>query len=84
MPDMRVQIEFVNGAPVSVQFPDTIEARVADTTPAMHNTQDSTWKAARLENGVEIMVPQFIKTGDMIRVDSAELKYMDRSKSAGK
>ncbi|MGC8794714.1 MAG: hypothetical protein ACP5U2_15125 [Bryobacteraceae bacterium] len=33
-----------------------------------------------MENGLEIMVPQFIKTGDVIRLDVAELKYMDRAK----
>jgi hypothetical protein len=30
------------------------------------------------------MVPQFIKTGDMIRLDVENLKYMDRAKSATK
>lgn len=83
-PEMRVQIEFVNGAPVSVQFPDSLEVRITDTAPPMHNTQDSTWKPARLDNGVEIMVPQFIKTGDVIRLDTTELRYMDRAKPAGR
>lgn len=81
-PDMRVQIEFVEGRPVSVQFPDTIEMRVKDTTPPLHNTQDSTWKSAVLEGGVAIMVPQFIKVGDLVRIDGLELRYMDRAKSA--
>jgi elongation factor P len=82
-PEMRVQMEFVHGAPVSVQFPDTLEIRVKDTTPPAH-TQDSTWKSALLEGGLEIMVPQFIKIGDMIRIDGAELRYMDRARSAGR
>jgi hypothetical protein len=30
------------------------------------------------------MVPQFIKTGDVIRLDVQNLKYMDRVKGAGK
>jgi hypothetical protein len=41
-------------------------------------------KPARLDNGVSIMVPQFIKTGDVIRLDVQNLKYMDRVKGAGK
>jgi elongation factor P len=83
-PEMRLPVEFVEGRPVSVVFPDVLEARVADTTPPVHAQQDSTWKAARLDNGVEIMVPQFIKTGDLIRLDVANLKYMERAKSTTK
>lgn len=79
---MRVPVEFVDGSPISVLFPEAIEARIADTTPPVHQQQDSTWKSARLENGVEIMVPQFIKTGDLIRLDMTNLKYMDRAKGA--
>jgi elongation factor P len=58
--------------------------RIAETTPPVHAQQDSTWKIATLENGVEVMVPQFIKIGDMIRLDMQNLKYMDRAKSVTK
>ncbi len=83
-PEMRVPVEFVEGAPVSVLLPDILEATVADTTPPVHAQQDSTWKAARLENGAEVMVPQFVKTGDVIRLDAQNLKYVDRAKGARK
>jgi elongation factor P len=83
-PEMRVHVEIVEGNPVSVVFPDVLEVRIADTSPPVHAQQDSTWKAAKLESGVEIMVPQFIKTGDMIRLDVANLKYMERAKGANK
>ena len=79
-PEMHVPVEFVEGQPVSVLFPDIIEVKIADTAPPVHAQQDSTWKVARLDNGVEIMVPQFIKTGDAIRLDVANLKYIDRAK----
>jgi elongation factor P len=81
---MRLGVEFVEDAPVSVLFPDVLEVRIADTTPPIHQQQDNTWKAAHLENGMEVMVPQFIKIGDSIRLDVQNLKYMDRAKSAGK
>lgn len=83
-PEMRLQVEFVEGQPVSVLFPDIIEVRIADTAPPTHAQQDSTWKEAVLENGVQIMVPQFIKTGDVIRLDVENLKYVDRAKGVGK
>jgi elongation factor P len=81
---MRVGVELVEGQPVSVLMPDTLDVRVEDTAPPVHQQTDSVWKPARLANGVEIMVPQFIKTGDLIRLDVANLKYMDRTKGAGK
>ena len=55
--------------------------KISDTAPAMHQQVDSTFKPAKLENGVEVMVPQFVKTGDTIRLDLRTLKYMDRVKT---
>lgn len=81
---MDVPVELVDGAPISVLFPEFLEVRIADTTAPVHQQQDSTWKTAILDNGVEVMVPQFIKTGDAIRLDMNTLKYMDRAKSAVK
>jgi elongation factor P len=81
VPDMKVSIEFVDGKPVSITLPDVLELKVADTAPPVHGSADSTWKTAHLENGVQIMVPQFVKTGDMIRLSTAEMKYMDRGKA---
>ena len=84
LPEMRLNIELVEGAPVGVQFPELMEVRIADTAPPIHQQQDSTWKPARLENGMEIMVPHFIKTGDVVRIDVENLKYVDRAKGTTK
>lgn len=85
VPEMRVSLEFLGERVVSVQLPDFLELKVADTAPPAHSGgQDNTWKPARLENGLEVMVPQFIKSGDSIRVDVAQMKYMDRVKSPGR
>jgi elongation factor P len=84
LPEMRVTVEFLGDRAVAVTLPDFIEVRVAETPAPIHMQNDSTWKPARLENGVEVMVPQFIKTGDAIRLDLASIKYMDRAKSAAR
>jgi len=78
-PGMKVSVEFVAGSPVGVLFPGVLEVKIADTAPPIHQ-QDNTFKPAKLGNGVEVMVPQFIKTGDVIRLDFATMKYMDRVK----
>jgi elongation factor P len=84
VPDMRVSVESVADRPVAVIFPDVLELKITQTDPAVHGSVDSTWKPAQLENGLQIMVPQFVKTGDMIRLSTADLKYMDRAKTVSK
>lgn len=80
-PGMSLGVEFVEGQPVHVLFPDILEVKIADTAPAMHQQVDSTFKPAKLDNGVEVMVPQFVKIGDVIRLDLQTMKYMDRVKT---
>jgi len=48
------------------------------TVSAFHDHQG---KPGRLTNGVKILVPPFVKTGDRIRLNVSELKYMDRAKA---
>ena len=81
---MRLSVEFVEGRPIGVLFPEVLEVKIADTAPPMHQQADSAFKLAKLPNGVEIMVPQFVKTGDVIRIDLANRKYMDRAKVEAK
>ncbi len=77
---MRLPVEMLDGRPVSVVFPDVLDVRIADTAPPSHQQQMSAFKPAKLENGVEVMVPLFVKTGDVIRLDVASMRYMDRAK----
>ena len=83
-PDMKVPVEFYEGQPVSIVFPEIVEAKVATTAQAIHQQQDSTFKEATLDNGLEILVPQFIKTGETIRVEVATGKYVDRVRAETK
>ena len=83
-PGLKVSVEFIERQPISVIFPDNMEVRVIDTAPPVHQQQDNTLKPAAVENGLQIMVPQFVKTGDSIRIDVATLKYMDRARAQGR
>jgi len=74
----RAVVEMLGEEAVSIQFPKTMELRVALTGPGIREGQDNTLKPATLENGLEIMVPQFIETGDMVRVDTEKVKYVER------
>jgi elongation factor P len=50
----------------------------------VHQQQDNTFKAATLENGLELMVPHFIKPGETIRIEVASGKYVDRVRADSK
>ena len=78
---MRLAVEFVSGRPINVLFPDVLEVKIASTAPPAHQQQDTNFKTATLDNGVDVMVPQFVKTGDTIRLDIENLRYMDRAKA---
>jgi len=77
-PGMRLPVEFFEGHAISVIFPETVEARVLETAPPVHAQQDSTWKEAVLDNGLQIRVPLFIGPGEVVRVDVRTRNYMER------
>jgi len=77
-PEMTVPVEFYAGQPVSIVFPEIVEVRVSTTAQPVHQQQDNTFKYATLQNGLEILVPQFIKPDEVVRVEVATGKYVDR------
>ncbi len=77
-PEMEVPVEFFEGQPISVVFPTAAEVKVATTAQPVHQQQDNTYKYATLENGMEVMVPQFIRPGELVRIEVATGKYLDR------
>jgi elongation factor P len=74
----KATLELIEDEAVSVNFPKVLELRVISTGPGIHDGQDSTLKPATLENGIEIQVPQFVITGDLVRIDTEKIKYIDR------
>lgn len=82
---MVVPVEFMEDEPLAIDFPGIAEAQVAQTAPPYHSPgTDNVWKAARLENGVSVMVPPFIDVGESIRVDVESGRYVERAKARGR
>jgi elongation factor P len=75
---MRLPIELLGEVPVAVLFPPAVDLRVVSTAQPMHATQTSTMKSATLENGMEVLVPLFIKEGEVVRIDVLTGKYVER------
>ncbi|WP_158788114.1 elongation factor P [Granulicella sp. L46] len=69
-----LQVRLYNGEPIGLQLPIFVELDVAHTEPAVRgDTSSGATKMARLETGLEIKVPLFIKEGEKVKV-STELK----------
>jgi elongation factor P len=80
MPEMKVQVNFYNGRPIGIQLPPSVILTVTDTEPGIKNsTATNSFKPAKMETGVTVQVPPFISTGDKIKVDTNEGKYMERA-----
>ncbi len=71
------RVRIIDGTPAMVEVPDVVPLRVALTAAPEHavGTASSVMKEARLENGLEVRVPLFIKTGDLIRIDTRSRTY---------
>jgi elongation factor P len=81
VPGTKIQVEFFDGQPMGVELPSVVELTVVETQPEMRGaTASNSPKPAKLETGVTIQVPPFIKQGDRIRVDPSKGVYLERAK----
>ena len=81
LPNQVVEIEFFEGNPIGINLPSVVELEVVETEPVLKGaTATSSYKPAKLETGVTIMIPPFIQIGDRVRVDPSEGKYLERAK----
>ncbi|MEA2005384.1 MAG: elongation factor P [Acidobacteriota bacterium] len=72
-------IELYEKKPIGVNPPITIDLKVIKTEPFLKGaTQSGSSKPATLETNITINVPQFIKEGDIVRIDTREDKYLER------
>lgn len=80
-PGMRIQAEYYNGRPIGIQLPNSMVFEIVDTSPVMKTaTKTASAKPAKLENGVIVNVPEFVGTGEKIRVNPNTGEYLDRAK----
>jgi elongation factor P len=80
-PGMKIQAEYYDGRPIGIRLPNSLTLEVVETAPVMKTaTKNASSKPAKLENGVSINVPEFISTGDKIRVNPTTGEYQERAK----
>jgi elongation factor P len=70
-----------NGDPIGLQFPMFVELKIAEAEPAVRGdtSSGSGTKIAKLETGLEIRVPLFIKQGEKIRIATETREFSGRA-----
>jgi elongation factor P len=81
IPNLKLQVEFYESKPIGVDLPTTVDLKVVDVPPGMKTaTATNVLKPATTETGLVVPVPNFVETGDLIRVDTATGAYLSRAK----
>lgn len=74
-----VQVSMHEGVPLFAELPVAVDLAVAHTDPGLQGDRSSAGtKPATLETGAEVQVPLFINTGDVLRIDTRDGRYLSR------
>ncbi len=77
---MSVTVELYEEKPIGIRLPDQVSLEISEADPVVKGqTATSSFKPALLENGVRVMVPQFIEAGERIIVDTTNVTYLKRA-----
>jgi len=76
-----VELQKYNGNPIGLELPAVVELKVAFTEPGVRgdSSSGSVTKPARLESGLEIKVPLFIKEGEKVKVSTETRTFAGRA-----
>lgn len=77
---MIVKVESYEGDPITVALPEHVTLTIVEADPVVKGqTASSSYKPAILENGVRVMVPPFIESGNAIVVNTTDASYVERA-----
>jgi elongation factor P len=76
-------LAFADSEILGVELPRNMILKIAETGPGIKgDTVSTAYKAAKLENGLEVKVPLFLKEGDAVKIDTRSGEYLERAKAA--
>ena len=80
MPSTDVQVNFHSDRPIGVQLPPTVILTVVETEPNVRGgTATGSFKPAKTDTGLTVMVPQFVVDGARIKVNTDTGEYIERA-----
>ncbi len=79
--NMTVTVDMVENEPVGIRLPSTVVLEVIEADPVVKGqTATSSYKPAKLSNGVKTQVPPFVEAGERIVVRTEDASYVERAK----
>jgi elongation factor P len=73
-------VQMIDDVPVALQLPQTVAIEVVDTAPELKGaTATKRPKPAKLATGIEIQVPEYIKSGERVLVNTATGEFSGRA-----
>ena len=70
----------MDDAILGIELPVSVAMQVVDTAPGIKGASASSrTKTARLSTGLEIQVPEYLETGEMVKVNTSTGKFMSRA-----
>jgi elongation factor P len=79
LPNMVIKVDFYEANAVGIELPNTVILEVVETEPGMKGaTASSSYKPAKTQTGLTVLIPPFIEAGTKIEIDTRENKYLRR------
>lgn len=80
LPNTEVKVNFYNDRPIGLDLPTSVVLTVVETEPNVKSaTVTTTYKPAKMETGITVMVPPFVSEGEKIKVSTDSGEYMERA-----
>jgi elongation factor P len=80
LPNTDVQINFHNDRPIGIQLPPTATLTIVETEPNVKGgTATGSFKPAKTETGITVLVPQFLSEGEKVKISTDTGEYIERA-----
>lgn len=76
----KVEVLFVDEKPITIDLPSAVTLKIVESAEGIKgDTASNVQKPAKLETGLVINVPLFVKEGELVRVSTADGTYLGRA-----
>ena len=80
LPEAEVIVATHEGVPLYVELPTSVVLEVTYTEPGLQGDRSTGGtKPATVETGATVQVPLFVTTGDKIKIDTRDGRYLSRA-----
>lgn len=79
--NLELRALLFNDKVIGLDLPNTVTLAVNETAPAIKGaTAQAQLKPATMETGIQVLVPSYVESGDRIRVDTRDGRFVERAK----